>query len=156
MQAKREKETAAPALTETADPAWAETKADTAAPVMTAAEAEKEYTAEAEAETADPTRAEAETEKAFPAQMAAPAQSTQPELPLDDIQMEILRALLAGKPVSGLIREHHLMPALTADMINEAMYDEIGDSIVDCDNDNLSLVEDYREDLTQLLGGDQS
>ena len=156
MQAKREKETAAPALTETADPAWAETKADTAAPVMTAAEAEKEYTAEAEAETADPTRAEAETEKAFPAQMAAPAQSTQPELPLDDIQMEILRALLAGKPVSGLIREHHLMPALTADMINEAMYDEIGDSIVDCDNDMLSLVEDYREDLTQLLGGDQS
>ena len=78
------------------------------------------------------------------------------ELPLDDIQLEILRSLLAGKPVSGLIREHHLMPALTADMINEAMYDEIGDSIVDCDNDNLSLVEDYREDLTQLLGGDRS
>ena len=153
-QAKRETETATPALTETADPAWAETKADTAAPAMTAAEAEKEYTAEAEAETADPTRAEAETEKAFPAQMAAPAQSTQPELPLDDIQLEILRALLAGKPVSGLIREHHLMPALTADMINEAMYDEIGDSIVDCDQDQLSLVEDYREDLIRLLGGD--
>ena len=36
------------------------------------------------------------------------------------------------------------------------MFDEIGDSIVDCDNDNLSLVEDYREDLTQLLGGDHS
>ena len=154
-QAKRETETAAPALTETADPAWAETKADTAAPAMTASEAEKENPVEAETERGDPARAEAETEKAFPAQVAAPAQSTLPELPLDDIQMEILRALLAGKPVSGLIREHHLMPALTADMINEAMYDEIGDSIVDCDNENLSLVEDYREDLTQLLGGDQ-
>ena len=136
---------------ETAEPARA--KADSS---MAAAEAEKEYTAEAETERGDPMRAEAETEKAFPAQMAAPAQSTHPELPLDDIQLEILRALLAGKPVSGLIREHHLMPALTADMINEAMYDEIGDSIVACDHDILSLVEDYREDLTQLLGGDQS
>ncbi len=153
MQAKRETETAAPALTETADPAWAETKADTAAPAMTASEAEKENPVEAETERGDPARAEAETEKAFPAQVAAPAQSTLPELPLDDIQMEILRALLAGKPVSGLIREHHLMPALTADMINEAMYDEIGDSIVDCDQDQLSLVEDYREDLIRLLGG---
>ena len=45
------------------------------------------------------------------------------------------------------------MPALTADMINEAMYDEIGDSIVDCDHDILSLVEDYREEITRLLGG---
>ncbi len=34
------------------------------------------------------------------------------------------------------------------------MYDEIGDSIVDCDQDQLSLVEDYREDLIRLLGGD--
>ena len=36
------------------------------------------------------------------------------------------------------------------------MYEEFGDSIVDCDNDILSLVEDYRENLIQLLGGDQS
>ena len=107
----------------------------------------------------DEERAETDAEMEDPVLVAEEAEKTvpmHPELPLDDIQMEILRALLAGKPVSGLIREHHLMPALTADMINEAMYDEIGDSIVDCDNDNLSLVEDYREDLTQLLGGDQS
>ena len=45
---------------------------------------------------------------------------------------------------------------MTADMINEAMFDEIGDTIVACDNDTLSLVEDYREDLTWLLGGDHS
>ena len=105
-----------------------------------------EERAETDAEMEDPVLVAEEAEKAVP---------MHPDLPLDDIQLEILRALLAGKPVSGLIREHHLMPALTADMINEAMYDEIGDSIVDCDNDNLSLVEDYREDLTQLLGGDQ-
>jgi hypothetical protein len=102
----------------------------------------------------DEERAEAET--AAPAQTAAPEQSAPPELPLDNIQLEILRALLDGKPAAGIIRAHHLMPAMTADMINEAMFDEIGDTIVACDNDTLSLVEDYREDLTWLLGGDHS
>ena len=102
----------------------------------------------------DEERAEAET--AAPAQTAAPEQSAPPELPLDNVQLEILRALLDGKPVSGIIRAHHLMPAMTADIINEAMFDEIGDTIVACDNDTLSLVEDYREDLTWLLGGDHS
>jgi len=102
----------------------------------------------------DEERAEAET--AAPAQVAVPEQSAPPELPLDDVQQEILRALLAGKPVSGILRAHRLMPAMTADMINEALFDEIGDNTVDCDNDTLSLVEDYREDLTRLLGGDHS
>ena len=104
----------------------------------------------------DEERAEAETESAAAAQAEAPAQGIQPELPLDDIQLEILRALLAGKPADGIIRAHHLMPAMTADMINEALFDEIGDTIVACDNDTLSLVEDYREDMTRLLGGDYS
>ena len=104
----------------------------------------------------DEERAEAEAEPALPKQAEAPAQRIQPELPLDDVQLEILRALLGGKPASGIIRTHHLMPAMTADMINEAMFDEIGDSVVACDNDILSLVEDYREDLIRMLGGDHS
>ncbi len=45
------------------------------------------------------------------------------------------------------------MPTMTADSINEALFDAIGDNILDCDNDTLSLVEDYREDLVSLLGG---
>ena len=48
------------------------------------------------------------------------------------------------------------MPAMTADMINEALFDEFGDSVIDCENDTLSLVEDYREDLIRLLGGNHS
>ena len=104
----------------------------------------------------DEERAEAELETAEPPQAAAPGQNAPPELPLDDVQLEILRALLAGKPASGIIRAHRLMPAMTADIINEALFDEIGDSIVECDNDTLSLVKDYREDLTRLLGGNHS
>jgi len=45
------------------------------------------------------------------------------------------------------------MPSIVADGINEGMFDEFGDTIVICDDDRLSLVEDYREDLEQLLGG---
>ena len=104
----------------------------------------------------DEERAEAELETADPPQVAAPGQNAPPELPLDDVQLEILRALLDGKPASGIIRAHRLMPAMTADIINEALFDEIGDSIVECDNDTLSLVKDYREDLTRLLGGNHS
>ena len=35
------------------------------------------------------------------------------------------------------------------------MFDEIGDTILVCEDDQLSIVEDYREDLARLLGGTQ-
>ena len=76
-----------------------------------------------------------------------------PGLSLDGIHLQILRSLLAGHPVDTLIRDNNLMPTLVADTINEALFEEIGDSVVTCDDDSLSLVEDYIEDLTQILGG---
>jgi hypothetical protein len=76
-----------------------------------------------------------------------------PDLPLDDVQRRILQALLEGRSASAMIREAHLMPTMAADAINEQMFDLIGDTVVSCENDQLSLVEDYREDLLQMLGG---
>ena len=52
-----------------------------------------------------------------------------------------------------IVRENHLMPSLIADAVNEAFFDEIGDTVLSCDDDRLSLVEDYREDLTRIMGG---
>ena len=43
------------------------------------------------------------------------------------------------------------MPTIVADEINEEFFDEFGDSILSCEDDILSLVEDYREDLAYLL-----
>ena len=40
-----------------------------------------------------------------------------------------------------------------ADEINEALFDEIGDTVLECDGENLSLIEDYTEDVKELLGG---
>ena len=76
-----------------------------------------------------------------------------PALPLDNVQTRILRALLSGGDAAQVLRECHLMPSIAADFINEAFYDEIGDTVVSCEGDRLTLVEDYVEDLTRLLGG---
>ena len=66
---------------------------------------------------------------------------------------EILQALLRGESPDAYIKAGHLIPSVVADSINEAFFDEIGDSILECDGDTITVVEDYREDVLQLLGG---
>lgn len=72
---------------------------------------------------------------------------------LDDLQAQILLSVMRGEPVAELLRSNHLMASVVADAINEALYDEIGDSVLICDGDDMELVEDYREDLEFILGG---
>ena len=43
------------------------------------------------------------------------------------------------------------MPSVVADAINEALFDEIGDNVLTCEGDEITLVEDYREDLESIL-----
>ena len=50
-----------------------------------------------------------------------------------------------------LVRAHKLLPAVVTDTINEAFFDEIGDSILDCDGDQIRLVEDYVEDVKDIV-----
>ena len=61
----------------------------------------------------------------------------------------ILQAVLANRSVAAMIRELHGMPEMIADTINEAFYDEIGDNVVECDGEEIRLVEDYREEIIQ-------
>ena len=53
-----------------------------------------------------------------------------------------------------MLKNEHLMPSIVADSINGALFDEIGDTVLDCKEDDLSLVEDYTEEVRELLGGD--
>ena len=95
-----------------------------------------------------------EDEPDTPEELAVtPAEETASDLPLDAVQLRIVRALLRGDDPAGLLKENHLMPSMAADCINEALLDEIGDTVVLCEDDRLTLVEDYREDLAQLFGG---
>ena len=37
--------------------------------------------------------------------------------------------------------------------MNEQFYEEIGDTILLCEDDRLAVMDDYREDIEQLIGG---
>lgn len=76
-----------------------------------------------------------------------------PDIPLDAVQIQILHILLQAASPAELIRANHLTPSLVADMINEALFDEIGDTVLSCEDDELALIEDYKEDIAQMLGG---
>ena len=73
-------------------------------------------------------------------------------VPLDDMQMQLLRMLLRGEPVQELIAAQHGMPSVIADAINEALFDLIGDTVVECDGETITLVEDYRDNIIGILG----
>lgn len=74
------------------------------------------------------------------------------EIPeLDDVHAQILLSVMHGESVAGLIREKALMPSVVTDSINEAFFDEVGDNVLTCEGDEITLVEDYREDLESIL-----
>ncbi|MBR2551842.1 MAG: TerB N-terminal domain-containing protein [Erysipelotrichaceae bacterium] len=82
-----------------------------------------------------------------------PEEEEEIDLPLNTVEIRILRELLAGHPVNEILKNEHLMPSIVADAINGVLIDEIGDTVLDCEDDHLSLVEDYREEVKELLGG---
>lgn len=107
--------------------------------------------ADADEEEAAPPKADA-SEEASEADADKAAAEAAGRL-LNSLQMQIARSLLQGNDVSGLLRARRLTPSMAADEINEALFDEIGDNVLICEDDRLTLVEDYLEDLEQLLGG---
>lgn len=89
------------------------------------------------------------SEQSEAAVLAAPSNTS---VPLDGMQMQLLRMLLRGEPVQELIAAQHGMPSVIADAINEALFDLIGDTVVECDGKTITLVEDYRDDIIGILG----
>ncbi len=84
---------------------------------------------------------------------AAAEGETPDGLPLDALQIRVLRALLRGESPSALIRENRLTPSLVSDRINEALFETFGDTVLSCEGDELALIEDYQEDISRMLGG---
>ncbi len=70
---------------------------------------------------------------------------------LDKIHTEILRNLLKTGSADEYIKAAHLMPSVVADTINAALFDEIGDNVIECDGKTLAIVEDYVEEVEKLL-----
>lgn len=71
---------------------------------------------------------------------------------ISEHQMNIVNLLLSGGNVIEYAASNHLMLAIEIDAINEALYDEIGDTVIEFDGDTPELVEDYIDDIKQILG----
>ena len=70
---------------------------------------------------------------------------------LDQIHSQILWALLQRESPEPILRSHHLMASVVADTINEAFLDRMGDTVLEFDGSTLAVVEDYREDILDML-----
>ncbi|OFA12961.1 hypothetical protein LASUN_03000 [Lentilactobacillus sunkii] len=71
---------------------------------------------------------------------------------LDNDETKLVVALLKGQPWQQYLQDHHLMASVLVDQINEKLFDEIGDTVIEFNADNQPIIiEDYREDLEQLF-----
>ena len=74
-----------------------------------------------------------------------------PDLPLSAAAMALLICLVTGESYQPLVDAGQMLSVL-ADEINENLYDEIGDTVIEMEDDDTPvLVEDYRSDLQKLL-----
>lgn len=69
--------------------------------------------------------------------------------PLDPAEREVLAALLAGAPVPQ--NPGGQMLSLVIDAINEKLFDLVGDAVIEFDDDEPILVEDYVEDVREIV-----
>lgn len=59
--------------------------------------------------------------------------------------------LLKGKDLNKYLKEQHLMVAVIIDNINEKLFDEFGDNVIEFINDVPTVIEDYQEDLEDMF-----
>ena len=75
-----------------------------------------------------------------------------PDMPTDmDINIRILECILAGEDYKQYIKENNLFASIVTDTINERFFDDIGDNILECDGEDIYLIEDYREDVLDIM-----
>ena len=65
---------------------------------------------------------------------------------LDDDEYEFLRCLLYGGSYGG-----KAMPSILADSINEKLYDEFDDVVIEFEGDKPVIIEDYADDLKGMI-----
>lgn len=70
-------------------------------------------------------------------------------LSADEIKTVIM--LLKGENPNQYLKGKHLMAAILIDNINEKLFDEIGDNVIEFIDDTPAIVEDYQEDLEEMF-----
>lgn len=85
-----------------------------------------------------------------------PPEKGQPNAPnpagLTDLELSALQRILDDKPIDDLLGPGKPMASVLVDSINEKLFDEVGDAVVEFDDaDRPHMVEDYVEDVREIL-----
>ena len=80
----------------------------------------------------------------------APAPAA-PQGPLTPLEARFLAGLMEGTPVQELLSPTDPFPSVVADSINEAFFDLVGDAVIWFDGDTPHVVEDYLDDIREVL-----
>lgn len=65
---------------------------------------------------------------------------------------EIMIALLKGENAETVARKNGIMLSVAAEEINETLFDDFGDTVIDFDGDVPIIIEDYENELKGMLG----
>lgn len=74
---------------------------------------------------------------------------------LNETQTAVLKALLSGGSANDILKKVRIMPTIAADEINDAIFDLIGDNVIETSDDGLILIEDYRKEVADIIKGDK-
>lgn len=82
-----------------------------------------------------------------------PVQSTEEvnECLLTPAEVSYLKAVLTGIGYEEAIRAAGILPSVLAETINEKLYDEFGDIVIDYSGDTPVIIEDYTDDIEKMI-----
>lgn len=71
---------------------------------------------------------------------------------LDENELFFLIALLKKEAWHDYLKKHHLMASILADQINDKLFDEIGDAVIEFNEQNEpEIISDYQDDLKEMF-----
>lgn len=85
---------------------------------------------------------------------AVPKQADQPNpAGLTPLESHLLQGLMAGTPATELLSPTDPFASVVVDSINEKLFDLIGDACIEFDGDEPRIIEDYLDDIREVLAG---
>ena len=81
----------------------------------------------------------------------APDTNSPSKSPSESHEHHFLRLFLSGGDWKQYLRDIHVPEGVMVENINNEMMDIVGDIVLEDNGDGLQLIEDYREDILNLL-----
>ena len=92
-----------------------------------------------------------EEEPEEPAAPVTPIEEPQESGILKSPLNEIMIALLRGEDAETVARKNGIMLSVVVEEINETLFDDFGDTVIDFDGDTPIIIEDYENELKGMF-----